>query len=227
MKITDRSYGGKIFRPHPEVFINDEQTLFIAATPWGQSAIAKDFIDLVTDYWRDAINDPQKTSVYQSGDVLDAQEHLFKMSILAAHEDIHDKYNDGELLAGLEFVCFLKHNNKLSWFQVGAPTAVLLRNNAMTPLFHPVDFSFDFSTPQETLPPLPKELLGLQKQLQIYTGKIRLQEHDRFLLVSRSYIPSQFFQNQTPESLSLDSATAILAQENQEHPFWIALLLMD
>jgi hypothetical protein len=227
MQISDRSYGGKIFRPEPEVFISDDRNTLIVATPWGQSAIAKDFIDLVMTYWRDSINDTEKTTIYVPDDGLDDNEHLFKMAILAAHEDLRDKYNDEELTAGLEVLCIHKNQQKISWFQLGAPSLILLREQSMMPLFHPVDFSYDFSTPEETLPPLPKELLGVQKQIQLGSGRLKIHKGDRFLLVSRSYIPSALFQEESASTVDLDNATKVFATDNESHPFWLALLLMD
>lgn len=227
MQITTRPYGGKLFRPLPEVHISDDQTLVIIATPWGNQDIAKDFINGVTTYWRETTRDTEKTSSYMPDDGLSHTEHLFKMAVLAVHEDLKDKYNEEDLSAGLEVLCLLKNQQKISWFQVGAPSLVLLRDKYMMPIYHPIDFSHDFSTPENTLPPLPKDLLGVQQQVNLAVGGMKWQKGDRFLLVSRSYIPSEFFHKLDCESVTLDSATSLFAKDNENQPFWLGLLLVD
>lgn len=229
MQLTTRPYGGKLFRPLPEIYISDDQSLIIIATPWGNSNIAKDFINGVTAYWRDSLSDPEKTTIssYVPDDGLSQEEHLFKMAVLAIHEDLKEKYNEDDLSAGLEVLCILKHQQKLSWFQVGAPSLVLVRDNAMLPLYHAIDFSYDFSNTERLLAPLPKDLLGLQHHVSLMVGGLKWHKGDRLLLVSRSYIPSHFFQMITPETLSLDSASELFAKESENQPFWIGLLLVD
>lgn len=158
MKLTTRPYGGKIFRPQPEVYISDDHSLLIIATPWGDSQIAKDFITTVTSSWQDGLRDPDKTYAYTPDDGLSSAEHLLKMAILTAHEDLKDKYNDEKLSAGLEILCLLKNQQKLSWFQVGAPSLILVRDQSLMPLFHAVDFSYDFSTLKNSCPTAQKSI---------------------------------------------------------------------
>lgn len=227
MQFTTRPYGGKLFRPLPEVYLTDDQSLIIIATPWGQAQIAKDFITSVTSYWRDSIRASEKISRYIPDDGLTYDEHLFKMAILASHEDLKDKYNDEELTAGLEILCVLKNEKKITWFQVGAPSMILIRENTVIPLYHSVDFSFDFSPQGKPLPPLPKNLLGLQQHVNLGVGGLRLQKNDRFLMVSRSYIPSDFFKKLNPDTITLDTATHLFAKDNEDQPFWLGLLFMD
>lgn len=227
MQITSRPYGGKLFRPLPEVHLSEDHTLLIIATPWGNSSIAKDFINGVTTYWRDSAREANKNPMYAQDDGLSATEHLLKMAILAVHEDLKDKYNEEGLAAGLEVLCLLKDQKKLAWFQVGSPALVLMREKTFLPLFHPVDFSHDFSTPELSLPPLPKELLGVQQQVNLTVGGMKLHTGDRFLIVSRNSIPGKFFQTVDPETMTLDSASQIFAEDNEDQPFWVGLLLVD
>ncbi len=227
MLMTSRPYGGQLFRPLPEIHLSEDQTVLIVATPWGNPAIAKDFISGVLKYWRDAQQDSEKTSTYVPDDGLSYGEHLFKMSILATHEDLKDKYNEGELSAGLEVLCLYKNQQQISWFQVGAPSLILIRDHSMMPLYHAMDFSYDYSTAESELSPLPKDLLGVQQQVNLRVGSLKYKKNDRFLMISRSSIPSQFFQNISPETLDLDTATQLLASDNQSQPFWLGLVLMD
>lgn len=222
MHIQERSYGGKLFRPRPEVYVSDDKNLVIIATPWGPEQVAKDFIDMVSTLMREGETDPDKTAVFLKSDSLDEQENRLRMSIMTVHEDLHDKYNEDTVTAGVEILCLIRNERRVTWFQLGAPFTTLIRHKTVLPIHHPIDLSFDFST-QKTLPPLPKELLGLQNYVHLESGSFRWQKEDRLLLISRSYIPQSLFQN-NPQDMDLDQITALLAQDHQDHPFWIATL---
>lgn len=222
MQLIERSYGGKLFRPRPEVYVSDDQQLLIIATPWGPAITAREFIDIVSTRWRESGSDPDKTANYSIFDSMDADENRLRMAIQAAHEDIKDKYNDEEIVAGLEVLCILRNDRKITWFQVGTPFTSIIRDNKLFPVHHPVDLSFDLST-DKALPPLPKELLGFQNQVNIECGNFRAKKNDKLLFISRSYVPFEFFQ-MAPSTLDIENVTATLAQENEDHPFWIGIL---
>ncbi len=222
MQLQERSYGGQLFRPRPEVFFSDDRRLCIVATPWGPAQAAKDFIDLVSQQMRDADNDPDKTVVFLKMDSLDLQENRLRMAILSAHEDIRDKYNDDGLSAGLEILCLIKNDKKVTWFQLGAPFTSILRHNTIIPIHHPIDLSFDFSR-NKVLPPLPKDLIGLPSHVHLEMGSFRADKDDRLMLISRSYVPHSLFL-QEPAQITLESITKTLSEDHQDHPFWVGLL---
>lgn len=222
MVIQERSYGGKLFRPTPEIYTSDDQNLLIIASPWGNPQAAREFIEIVSTQYRASVEDLDKTSIGHLSDHFSREENRLRMSMLAAHEDIKEKYNDDTLSAGLEVLCCLKIENKVSWFVVGAPFIALRRGEKLLPLHHPVDLSFDFSK-DKTLPPLPKDLLGFQAQLNIEHGSFRREAGDQLLLINRSYVPHDVFTIPVAE-LNIENATLAMAKENENQPFWIGTL---
>jgi hypothetical protein len=222
MQLQERSYGGQLFRPRPEIHISDNNSLVIIATPWGPAEAAKDFIELVTASLRNADSDPDQTVVFLKVDTLSTQENNLRMAIMSAHEDIRDKYNDDVASAGLEVFCLIKNEKKVTWFQMGAPATSLIRENKHIPIHHPLDLSFDFSR-TKVLPPLPKDLIGLQNHIHLELGTFRWRHNDKLLLISRSYVPYELFKHE-PQELNLDSVTKILSEDNQDHPFWLGIL---
>lgn len=237
MILNERSYGGKLFRPRPELHISENSSLVIIATPWGDPQVATDFISTVTSHFRSQSDDTDEniSAIHIEG--LNFNEALLRKTLYKAHDELLEKYNDQILSAGVEALCFLKNGNNLSWFKVGAPFFALLRGPSILPLNHPIDFSFDYSIEnhnkalrapgKEPLPappfaPLPKNLIGTHEQLYVESGSLRLHPEDRFLFISRSYVPADFFKID-PSEITLDSATLALAREQEELPFWIAL----
>jgi hypothetical protein len=224
MEFTERSYGGKLFRPRPEVFVSDDKKLFIVATPWGQRRIAEVFINRVTSELQDFSVDPDHTIFSVPSDTLSEKENRLRLVLLALHEDLREEFNSETLNSGLEILCLLREGKKISWFKIGAPFFAIIRGSHLLPLHHPVDLSFDHST-TETLPPLPKQLYGLSQHSSLEHGNWLHTKGDRLLLVARSYVPLQTLQI-PPDEMNLESITLSLANENQEHPFWLGLLTL-
>ncbi len=222
MEINERSYGGKLFRPRPEIFISDDKKLFILATPWGQKRMAQVFIERVTSELQDFSVDPDHTVYSLPSDTLSEKENRLRLVLLSLHEDLREEFNSEALTSGLEILCLLKDGKKLSWFKIGAPFLAIMRATKILTLHHPVDLSFDHSTNQ-TLPPLPKQLYGLTQHSSLEHGNLLCQKGDRLLMVSRSYVPPQTL-HLTPDKMDLDSLTLSLATDNEDQPFWIGLL---
>ena len=222
MDFTERSYGGKLFRPRPEVFISDDKNFFIVATPWGHRRIAQVFIERVTSELQDFSVDPDHTVFSMPSDTMNEKENRLRLVLLSLHEDLREEFNSETLTSGLEILCLLKDENKISWFKIGAPFLAVLRSSQILPLHHPVDLSFDHST-TETLPPLPKQLYGLSQHTSIEHGNLMYRNGDRLLLVARSYMPFSTLQIK-PDEMTLDNITLSLACDNEDQPFWLCLL---
>ncbi len=222
MDFNERSYGGKLFRPRPEVYISDDKKLFIVATPWGQRRIAQVFVERVTSELQDFSVDPDHTVFSMPSDTLSEKENRLRLVLLSLHEDLREEFNSEALTSGLEILCILKDENKISWFKVGAPFLAVLRATQILPLHHPVDLSFDHST-TETLPPLPKQLYGLSQQSSLEHGNLMHREGDRLLMVARSYVPFSTLLIK-PDEMNLDNITLSLANDNEDQPFWLGLL---
>jgi len=222
MQLDERSYGGQLFRPRPEVHLSDDKRLLIVATPWGPAQVAKDFIELVSNQMREGDNDPEQTVAFLKIDSLDVTENRLRMAIMSAHEDLRDKYNDETVTAGLEVLCLLRTEKKVTWFQLGAPFTSILRGHKIIPVHHPLDLSFDYSR-ERVLPPLPKELICLQNHVHLEMGSFRLDHQDKILMISRSYVPYNLFQYD-PQDMTVDNVTKVLSEDNQDHPFWVGIL---
>jgi hypothetical protein len=224
MELTERSYGGKLFRPRPEVFISDDKKLFIMATPWGPRKMAQAFIDKVTSELQDFSVDPDHTIYSMPSDTMSEKESRLRLVLLSLHEDLREEFNNENLSSGLEILCLLKDGKKISWFKIGAPFLAMLRTNHLLPLHHPLDLSFDHST-TETLPPLPKQLYGLSQNINLEQGSFLHRKGDRLLLVSRSHVPFRTFEL-PPDEMNLENLTLSLANDNVDQPFWLGLLAL-
>lgn len=237
MNFQERSYGGKLFRPRPEFHMAENSTLLIIATPWGNPQAATDFIETVSTQLRASNESNDQNVISMQIEGLNVSETLLRKAIFKAHDNVLEKFNDQVLSAGVEFICFLKNGPNITWFKVGAPFFCIIRDKTIMPLNHPVDYCFDYLIPEQLpgiaiprkdpLPeppfaPLPKHMLGTHEQLHVESGTLRVSKGDRFLFISRSYVPGSLMAMDASK-ITLDSATLTLAKDNEDMPFWIAL----
>lgn len=222
MRLQERSYGGKLFRPRPEIFISDDKKIFLLVTPWGPRRMAQLFIEKIQAELQDSTVDPDRTVVALSVDTMSEAENRLRLTLLSIHEDLREEFNNDTLTAGLEVLCLVKDDKKISWFQVGSPFFAILRDSHMLPIHHPLDLSFDHSK-EATLPPLPKELLGLSQNINLEHGSFLHRKEDQILMIARSFVAPEVFSLPVTE-MTLDRITQILAQDNVDHPFWLGFL---
>lgn len=223
MQLSERSYAGKIFRPRPQIFLSEDKNLLVIATPWGPRRMADVFLEKIASEAQSPLSDPDLTILSSFNDIFNERENRLRLGLLSLHEDLREEFNGEALTSGLEILCLLRTHNKICWFQVGAPFLGLMRTTQHLPLYHPVDLSFDHSTPEKVLPPLPRNLFGFSSYLSMEQGHFMQTPGDRLLLISRSYVPQSVFALNTTD-ISLDSVTQLLSKDHQEQPFWLGLI---
>jgi hypothetical protein len=70
---------------------------------------------------------------------------------------------------------------------------------------------------------MPSQLLGTDPSCNLSVNSFCPQPNDRLLLISRSAIPSQFY-NLTKDRHTIDAITEVFAQDDPDLPFWIGHL---
>jgi hypothetical protein len=219
MKLEERSFGGDIFRPTPEIHIEDTGTLAIVATPWGQRASSKRLMQSIVDFFHSARTDAEVTSPFQRLSCLTSTGNSLRSALMMTNDLIYREDNKDEYLSGFELFAAARQNQELTWTTVGQPHVFLLRKKVFTALSVAVESSVD-PTVQA---PLPLQLLGLFSTSNFEVRTIKLQPEDKIVLLSRSQFPSDLFLGGTSEP-TLDSLSLKLAKDNSRMPFWLGIL---
>lgn len=223
LKVSSRSYGGKKFRPTPVCFSDEDLGLFVCVTPWGNQDIAELVIDSVKGYFSIANEDTEVTVPYERKPSLDRFGNILRMAVIVASEKVNKKYNGSSHSAGFEIFASLLINKQWTYVSCGQPSMVLLRPEmGALPLHTSLDLNTKL-TSDILVDPLPSDLLGLNQRPPINYGVQKLQKHDRLALISRSYIPNDFFA-MDPQHRSLETMSDLLAQDNPAMPFWLGLI---
>lgn len=223
IKVTERSYGGKRFRPNTIVDFEESNNLLICITPWGQVDVAQKVSDSIKSFITMANEDNEVTVPFARKETLHQMGNVLRMAIIMASEKVYNEYNKEEYTAGFEIFAAIQEGPQWIFVSCGQPSLVISRKGmGILPLHQSIDLNV-LSLRTSINDPLPNQLLGLGQHPPIHFGNLRLKKSDKIALISRTYLPNEFF-NLRADEFNLDQLSLVLAKENQEVPFWIGFL---
>lgn len=224
MNLSERSFGGNLFRPRPEIFNDENGFLVIVATPWGQREPGKEILDLINEYITASFQDNEATSPFEKWECLSPLANSVRISLLLSNDQVYRTTNAREYRSGIETFVGAYAHNEFVWGQVGCPNILLLRaGRPLAPINCQPDLSFEMSKKENILSPLPRNLLGVHPQLNANIGSFRPQPGDRLLLISRTYLPANLF-HRSLQTASLEQISQLIANDNPSLPFWIGII---
>ena len=221
MNLNHRCFPGSSFRPSPAVQCLRNQVLVI--TPWNTDVeTAQKVMQFFENIYKPLSSDSDSTRPFQQMHSLSPDENNIRTALRQLNEYIFNQYNQEELTLGFEFFLALKTTSEIIFAQVGHPQIYLSRQElSLQPIGPSLTFSTSYSQSSHSLAPLPKTVLGLFPDTTIWIHSLKIHPKDQFILLSRNFIPGNFF---TDKQKSLDSLSQILAQDNDSEPFWIGQL---
>jgi len=223
MRLDSRSYGGKKFRPAPITHLDSDSGLFLCVTPWGQQEVAEVVVESIKSFCAIANEDTEVTVPYEKKPNLDRFGNVLRMAVIMASEKINKDFNKKSYSAGFEIFAGIHQKNQWTYVCCGQPSLVFMRLEVgALPVHSSLDLNVKLSAKILT-DPLPNHLLGLGQRPPILFSSQSLSKGDRFALVSRSYIPNDFFAMPFHKR-TLDSLSQVMAQDNTDIPFWLGLL---
>ncbi|MBX3020834.1 MAG: hypothetical protein KF799_04095 [Bdellovibrionales bacterium] len=224
ISLLERSYGGQLFRPAPEIYLEEDGSFGVIATPWGNRNAAKKVIETLKDYVLSARQDLEATSPFQKLTCLSGLANSLRVGVMLANDSIYREENKSEYMSGVEVLVFAHQEGELSFAQVGYPHFFLARQGMpWIPLSVQIDLSTELSQPPEILPPLPQNLIGLHSTTNMNVASFKTQAHDRLVFLSHTVVSNPLF-HLPYESTSLDQVSATLASQYPNLPFWLGVL---
>jgi hypothetical protein len=227
MSITERSYGGKLFRPTPEVHLEPDGSFGVIATPWGARPSARKVIEILKDHVLASRDDLEATSPFQKLTVLSPLANSLRVAIMLANDTLYREDNKNEYQTGVEVVVFAHQLGELAYAQVGFPQLFLSRKNLpWITVSSQIDLATELSHPPTVLPPLPQNVLGLHTTTNLNIGSLKTQTGDRLIALSHSVVPHPLLGLPSGET-SVDAISQSLARHYPELPFWLGLVEFD
>lgn len=225
MKLEQRSFPGKSFRPQPEVLINEDLQMFALVTPWGERLQTKKVLEFLVQNYESFYADEERTNIYPSLASLSEEENTLRALLLSCNKWVFEEQNKSkEYDCAYEVVCGNFINGKLIFVQAGYPLIYLDRPEIpLQSLGHTLDFSALFSKGGKRLPPLPSTLMGLYPDSHFSVFSFPVIPEDRFLFISRDFVPGSIL-GFSRKDRSIDNILSVLIDENEESPLWLGLL---
>lgn len=224
MKLQERSYSTRMLRPRPILHTEDDGSLIVVATTWGQPEHGQRAVDEVVKYVNAAKADVEVTSPFEFLACLPDEANYVRTALLIANDMLYRGENRMEYFSGVEILALFRRGNMLAWAQVGNPSIFAQRKSQrLQPLSVGLDLSRELNSESETLPPMPTQMLGVENSCSIQCGHTRLQEGEQVVLLASSVIAPSLL-TRPSGNFSLSEITQKMIQENPEAPFWLGLI---
>ncbi|MBO9667433.1 MAG: hypothetical protein J7501_11560 [Bdellovibrio sp.] len=224
MKIQERSYSTKIMRPKPLIHSEEDGSLVVVATSWGQPEHGQRALDEVVKYVSAAKADVEVTSPFEFLTCMTDETNYVRTALMIANDALYRGENKNSYNSGVEILVIFKRGLQLAWAQVGSPSMFIQRENQkLQPLSINTDLSSELRSSEENLPPLPGQLLGLDRTCYIQCGHTFVREGDQIVLLAGTSIATSLWTLE-PHEGNLGRITDRMIQEEPESPFWLGLI---
>ncbi|MFM6927978.1 MAG: hypothetical protein ACKOX6_05905 [Bdellovibrio sp.] len=224
MKLQERSYSTKIMRPKPLVHSEEDGSLVVIATSWGQPEHAQRAIEEVVKYVNAAKADVEVTSPFEFLTCVTDEVNYVRTGLLIANDALYRGENKNQYFSGVEILVLFKRGSQIAWGQVGCPSLLIQRQNqSLQPLSMGLDLSAEMKSSEIELAPLPGQLLGLDRTCNIQSGHTLTQEGDQLVLLASTTVATSLW-GLPPYQADLTHVTNRMIQESPETPFWLGLI---
>lgn len=223
MKLQERSYSSKVFRPKPQVHLEGDGQLLVVATSWGQPEHASLVVDEIVKYVTAARGDVEVTSPFEFMTCLSSEANHLRIGMQIANDILYRGENKAEYVSGVEVLAISRKDSQIAWAQVGAPHLLMRRpGRPLVPLATSFDHSFELALRGQRTSPLPSRLLGVDPGCNIACGDLQAGEQDLLVMMSSSSLPASLWTASGP--FDLQNLTGHLIRENADSPFWLGLV---
>lgn len=214
LKFSERSYGGKTFRPTPSCLWENSPALLTMLTFWGAASTKERQLEAHHDFFKSL---QEKSSISENGLNQSIADFLNSQNEILLHEA-----NENELQSGYESLNFFQHQGMFYLAQVGQPHVILIREQTALPLHSSQDLNIVKKSPWHLGSPLPATLMGVEEPCPspFFKG-FPLYEGDKVVLLSRSLVEWPTY---PLGEISLDSLSLHLAKQSENQPFWLGLI---
>jgi hypothetical protein len=227
VKLQERSYNSKIIRPKPLVHVEDDGSLAVIVTTWGQPEAGQKVMEEITKYVSAAKADVDVTTPFEFLTCVPDEVNYVRTGILIANDMLYRSTNRREYESGAEVLAVFRKGRTLSWAQVGNPSLLIQRNNKPV---QPVAMSWDLSSEMtgdggDVLAPMPSSMIGFDLTCNIQCGHTICEENDRLILFAGAQISRDIWN--ASEVQDVQALTQLLVHESPEMPFWLGLLSLE
>jgi hypothetical protein len=212
--ISSRSYSGKVHRPSPLEWTDNDLRLGLILIPWVEKDKAQSVLSLGQDILKSA-RDEDVTRMRTLSGVIHPELAALKAAVVGMHEYIFTNFNSSELIFTAESIAFSWDQSGHFYFaKVGQPHVFVTQDSEL----HPLSYQPDLSSQFKLTSPLVFEGLGFSKGITVQTGEWIVGPQSSIILCCRSHIPPACMVS----FAGMNELARNLAASDEERPFWIA-----
>ncbi len=223
MRIQERAFLGKTFRPKTHFYLSSNKKLLTVLTPWGQESTSPEnvFENLESLYSR-LSEDRESTHPFPKLMSLNSVQNDMRTAVMQINQDIFSQVNQEEYAMGFELFFLSIVENTLSFIQIGQPFVLIDRpSSGLRSVGQIMDISLNHFASPQALPPLPHRLLGIHEDISFSSFCFRFHPEDRLVLLSRNSIPASWFSLNREERIK-DKLSQKAVEDQAQTPFWLA-----
>lgn len=178
MKYEVQSFSGLQKFPPTQAYELLDGQLLLFLRPWGSQDYNQKFADEISHYLSTAQADIDVTSPFDFLENLTSLANKVRISILLAHDFFLKSENNSVFSVGFEIAVLMQNKNEIAWGTVGRFNIQKYNSEGVVNIS-----SVGTERDQDVL--LPIELVGVEKDLDIRLGSIRLKNEN--LIVSSTF----------------------------------------
>ena len=206
--------------PRAEVLFLDEQKLLLIAIPWGNREPAADFLQQISEFYLASHTDEEATSPFQRIANLGTAGNNLNVAIQLANQKLYREINTKEWISGIQLMAAVQEQNEVIWAEYGGSSLFLKRaNQNLHPLHISYDLSFDYNK-SNILPPLPSKLLGVEPDIYLNFGSLKVKKNDSLFFVANSSLQLQDYQKSN--FADLETLKQSILKQNANQALWLA-----
>ena len=224
MNFSERSYGGNIFRPRPEIEFSDADQFLCITTPWGARDSAEKLNHSIRDRFLSARSDKESTSPFDRLTCISGIANDLRISMKLANDILYAENNREDYTSGAELLALASDGDEVVWGQLGLPAVYLDRpNSPLIPLTNSADLATELSSANLKLAPLPSKLIGIDTHTDFEMHSIKPRTGEGLIFLSRSFVPAGFF-DLAYGSRGTEEISKVCSQDDPDLPFWVGRL---
>lgn len=226
MKIKQHSYFHKGMRiPKPENLEINREKLIISSIPWGHRDNIANYVQKLADFFVAAKDDAEATSPFPRFPQYSNSLNNLQIAMQVVNENLFKQKNQDELQTGLEIIACYRDNKEFGWVSYGGANLILWKNSGDLRIIHHANNLA--SHRDQNCPPLPKNMLGVHRNIHPHIESIQLEEGDKVFLLYSSRLNPFHIESLNSSERSLNSLVNQLFEKDPKESFWLAEIDMN
>lgn len=205
--------------PKVEVVIEKTEKLALIGIPWGSPEPVGPGLKKVLDYFIAAKEDNEATSPFPKYPQLPTLLNNLQVGTLLFNDSLNKEVNHEEYRTGVEYMAFYVSGEELGWVSLGGPSLLLSKKDGQIIALE--TNSNWASSSKHKLASLPKDYLGIYKQIHLRMGYSKIEKGDKLLLIYSNEISPLSWKPVNNQNLLKDFVETNF-EEDKDKSYWVA-----